>query len=308
VAEVAAQLPVYSGLIEAARAGNRQGFPVGAAYLRQASDLMSGRILPAAGRLYAFEAQRLGASYRSGTSSGALAAFAVGAALIIGLFVAVQIGLARRTHRILNIPMALGTVLLVGLAVWGLVAMTGEQARLGDAQRHGSDSVEVLSAARILALRAQADEGLALVARGGGAQNLGDFDLVARRLRPDGGLLGEARRLAEREGSAAEAAPSADAFTAYSRVHARVAALQAQGRYADAVRLAVAVPGSEAARADRLNATLAAEVAAAQRRFERAASRASSALSGLGIGIILIVVAAALLALAGLQIRLNEYR
>ena len=44
----------------------------------------------------------------------------------------------------------------------------------------GSDSVQVLSAARILALRAQADESLALVARGGGDQYLTDFDAVAR--------------------------------------------------------------------------------------------------------------------------------
>ncbi len=34
---IAADLPVYSGLMETARANNRQGLPVGAAYVRQAS-------------------------------------------------------------------------------------------------------------------------------------------------------------------------------------------------------------------------------------------------------------------------------
>ncbi|MEQ1703635.1 MAG: hypothetical protein ABMA25_26300, partial [Ilumatobacteraceae bacterium] len=39
LAAVSAQLTRYSGLIEQARANNRQGFPVGAAYLRTANDL-----------------------------------------------------------------------------------------------------------------------------------------------------------------------------------------------------------------------------------------------------------------------------
>jgi hypothetical protein len=42
VAELARQLPVYAGLIEQARANNRQGLPVGASYLGRASDLMQG--------------------------------------------------------------------------------------------------------------------------------------------------------------------------------------------------------------------------------------------------------------------------
>ena len=51
VGEIGAGLPVYTGLIETARANNRQGFPVGAAYLRAASVQMRERILPAAQRL-----------------------------------------------------------------------------------------------------------------------------------------------------------------------------------------------------------------------------------------------------------------
>ena len=68
VATIAAQLPIYAGLIEAARANNRQGLPVGAAYLRQASNLLDTTILPAAGRLYTIEAQRLRDDYDTGTS------------------------------------------------------------------------------------------------------------------------------------------------------------------------------------------------------------------------------------------------
>ena len=72
IAAIAASLPVYSGLVETARANNRQGFPVGAAYLRDASDLMRGRILAAAGDLYRLEARRLSDHQAAATRPGGL--------------------------------------------------------------------------------------------------------------------------------------------------------------------------------------------------------------------------------------------
>ena len=68
VATIAQQLPVYTGCVESARTNNRLGLPVGAAYLRQASDLM--RTSPA-GRHDALSrrlADQLDGGYRAGTS------------------------------------------------------------------------------------------------------------------------------------------------------------------------------------------------------------------------------------------------
>src|SRR5690606_39915618 len=53
------QVPVYTGLVEAARANNLQGLPIGAAYLREASHLMRTEILPAAERLYDIQTERV---------------------------------------------------------------------------------------------------------------------------------------------------------------------------------------------------------------------------------------------------------
>src|SRR4029079_1596910 len=39
-------LATYTGLVESARANNRQGFPIGAAYLRQASQTLRDDALP----------------------------------------------------------------------------------------------------------------------------------------------------------------------------------------------------------------------------------------------------------------------
>src|SRR5436190_893333 len=69
IAAIAASLPEYTGLVETARANHRQGFPVGAAYLRDASELMRGRILASAGDLYRLETLRLNDHQAAATRS-----------------------------------------------------------------------------------------------------------------------------------------------------------------------------------------------------------------------------------------------
>jgi hypothetical protein len=308
---LATQLPVYSGLVETARADNRQGFPIGAAYLRQSSTLMREQLLPAANRLYDVEARRLSGDYRSGTSAGALLAVIAVTCAMLGLLAAIQVRLARLTHRIFNVPMALATMTVLALGVWTIVGLIGEQNALSRAQRSGSDPVQVLSAARILALRAQGDEGLALVARGGGEASLTDFDLVTRRLGSFGepaSLLGEAAAIARRSGSAATIDRLSEGFAQYLAVHRRVVALETNGRFNDAVRLAVGSSAKELSLADALNSGLAQQISAAQRRFGGAAGDATSALSGLWLVIPILSVLFAALALYGMQQRLGEYR
>jgi hypothetical protein len=311
VQTLATQLPVYSGLVETARASNRQGFPVGAAYLRKASTLMREQVLPAAGQLYEVEARRLSGDYRSGVSTGTLLAVIAVVCAMLGLLAAIQVRLARLTHRVFSVPMALATALVLALGAWMIVGLTGEQNALGRTQRTGSDAVQVLSAARILALRAQGDEGLALVARGGGEASLRDFDAVTRRLGSPGepaSLLGEAAAIAQRSGSTAAIDGLSATFARYLAVHRRVVALETNGRFNDAVNLAVGSHAQELSLSDALNSNLVQEISAAQRRFARAAGDATSALGGLWLAIPLLSVLFAALALYGVVQRLGEYR
>jgi hypothetical protein len=311
VGELATQLPVYSGLVGTARASNRQGFPVGAAYLRKASTLMREHILPAAGQLYEVEARRLSGDYRSGVSTGTLLTVIAVLCAMLGLLAAIQVRFAHLTHRIFNVPMTLATALVLALGVWMIVGLIGEQNALGRTQRTGSDPVQVLSAARILALRAQGDEGLALVARGGGEASLRDFDAVTRRLGSSGepaSLLGEAAAIARRSGSAAVIDRLSATFARYLAVHRRVVALETNGRFNDAVNLAVGSHAQELSLSDALNSNLVQEISAAQRRFGSAAGDATSALGGLWLAIPLLSVLFAALALYGVLQRLEEYR
>jgi hypothetical protein len=308
VARITNGLPVYSGLVEAARTNNRQRLPVGAAYLRQASELLSTSILPAAGRLYETEATRLDADYRSGTATATLVAFLAVMLVALVLLVLEQCYLARMSRRILNLPLVAATVVLVALTVWGMVGLLGEQSALASAQRSGSDSVEVLSATRILASRAQSDESLWLVARGGDDQPATDFAAVMQALDGPNGLLAEVAGLARRTGTTVAANGLKTTFAAYRSQHDQITALATGGRFQDAVNVEVNSAATGVSPSDRLSARLAAEIAGAQRRFEHDAGNATSALSGLSIAIPLLALLAAVLALLGLRQRINEYR
>jgi hypothetical protein len=304
---VADQLPVYSGLVETARANNRQGFPIGAAYLRQAAALLTSSILPAADRLYATEARRLSDDYRSGTATATLAAFVVAVAASLVLLLLAQRYVARISHRRLNLPMLVGTVALTAILVWGVIGLVAEQNALATAQRHGSDSVEVLSATAVLLSRAQGDQSLTLVNRGTDETDPLDFTAVMHKLAPShagGGLIGKASALAHPAGTSGSARQFDADFAAYRAKTAQINNLEDTGQLGTAIDLAPAA----GAISDRLSTELIRQIAAAQRRFTRAATDAHSALDGLWLAIPLVTAIAAALCVLGLRRRINEYR
>ena len=308
VRTISDELPVYSGLVESARANNLQGFPVGAAYLRQASALLTQTILPAANQLYAIEAQRLGDDYRSGTSNGPLLAVAIAVAFSLVTLIAAQIFVAGVSRRILNVWMLLATLVILGVSVWTVVGLLGERNALIRAQRNGSDSVEVLTASRVLLSRAQSDQSLTLVNRGSDEISPADFDKVMNVLSPQGGMIGEVAPLAARAGRGQDAQQLAQEFADYRAQAARVSQAQKRGQIPQAIHLAVVNAASPSSAAARLDSDLVAQTNAAQARFASQASDATSALAGLKIAIPVLAVAAALLALVGLRQRADEYR
>ena len=304
LAVISQALPVYTGLVESARANNRQGFPIGAAYLRQASALLTGTMLPATDRLYATEASRLGDDYGTGTASGALVAFLAAIVISLALLLVAQRYVARVSRRTFNLPMVAATVVLLALAIWGTVGLVNEQSALGSARRDGSDPVEVLSATRVLVSRAQSDQSLALVNRGSDASDPLDLAAVMQRLSGTDGLAAEASALARRTGTTAGASRLAGDFAAYRARTAHITSLQTGGHISNAI---AAAPTASAA-SDQLGTNLSDQIRAAQGRFTRSAADATSSLAGLSVAIPLLIALAAVLALVGLRQRINEYR
>jgi hypothetical protein len=176
------------------------------------------------------------------------------------------------------------------------------------AQRNGSDSVEVLTASRVLLSRAQSDQSLTLVSRGTDEVSPLDFQKVMNVLSPQGGMIGEFTPLAARTGSSADAVRLANEFADYRRDTAQVTKLEQDGNIPGAIALAVADAARPSYSATRLNADLAARAAAANGRFQAAATDATSAVSALRFAIPALAVLTAILGWVGLRQRAREYR
>jgi hypothetical protein len=306
VRTIAQQLPVYSGFVESARADNLQGLPIGAAYLRKASTLLSLTILPAAGKLYSAAAHRLGREYGSGTATASLAVLAGAAGASLALLILAQWWLARVSRRILNPPIVLATILLLATSVWAIIGMVGEQRALARARANGSDSIEVLSATTVLLARAETDESMTLVNRGSDDTDPVDFAHVMRALAPPSGLIAEATVLARRTGTTPAAVRLEGDFARYQAETAMLARLEHRGEIFQAIKLSSS-PRSDAIVSD-LSSNLAGQVANADVRFKRAAAQATSAMTGLTVAIPLLTLLAASFALIGVRKRLWEYR
>jgi hypothetical protein len=190
---LATALPVYTGLVETARTNNRLGYPVGAAYLREASGLMRTTLLPAAQDVYSTQTQLL----RSDHSAGAGYPYI---AVLLGVVGLAALGFAqryltRRTRRLVNPGLAAATLALLAALIYQNVAWFGLHSHLNSAQADGSSQVQALATARIDALQARADEALTLVARGSGGAFEQDFQKTMTKL---AGGNGPIRRYARR--------------------------------------------------------------------------------------------------------------
>jgi hypothetical protein len=307
VSTIARQLPTYTGFIEASRAEDRHADSVSSSYLRSASTVMREEILPQATVLYTHAAERLDDSYRSGTSTTEIVLVIGAGVLGFALLLAVQLFLFSRMHRIVNVGLASATAVLVVLVIGTLAVFGSQQSDLAGAQRHGSDAVQILSAARILTLRAQNDDDLALIERGTGEKYLADYQDVASRVgdaRGRGGLLDDARAIAARSGSTAGIERLRAAYATLAAAHEAVRTADDEGDYEKALRLNDEKAPTLAA----LDRGLGIEIARAQVELDRRASDAGSGLDVLLLVIPVLTVGAVLLVLVGLQRRIGEYR
>ena len=301
------ELPNYTALVEAARSNNRQGFPVGAAYLRQASDKMRTSILPAVLSIYREEAGKLRAAYQSGGSqSGPLFLLVITTALI-ALMVGVQCWLARRTRRILNLGWLAATIVAAVAATAVAVVIVSNSRDLQSARQRGSDATAELSSARILAVRARADESLVLIARGSGTSFLTDFNEVAMRLRGNGrsGLAEQVRDTLRGLGSEGSADELDSEYSAFFQEHQHILDLEDEGNYAKAINQ---TSNKEEPHLLRIVTILDTEIAASQQRFTAATKNAAFYAPGMYFVVSLGAVLVCALISGGIYPRLREYR
>lgn len=302
---LAAGTAQYAELVATARANNRQGLPVGAAYLSKASDLNRNTLLVQAQALFRAAQQDVDAGYASARSSWWVTFLMILlVALVVGLLLA-QRRLSTMTHRTFNVPLVAATAVTAVLALASIGLITAQRSHLHTAEADGSTPVALLAEARILALRERGDEALTLAARGSGGQYETDFQAVASRLDGKNGLLDKAA--AAVDGSAQDAVDAARArHSEYVTVHQKVRSLDDGGDYDGAVALAVGAGTT---------ATFTAFTGDLGNALEGRKATFTDQIGLAGDGLGLLTVLGPLLALivcglaaAGIRTRLEEYR
>lgn len=164
LARISAQLATYTGLVEAARANNVQGFPIGSAYLREASSLMQTTLLPEAAKVFTADLARVDEAQRRVGGIPTSGLLLLGVAVVA--IVAGSVILSRRTNRQFNVGLVVAAVVALLAISWVVVAT---RLAAGDIERsriEGTAKFEQLAEARILAQQARTGETLQLITRG----------------------------------------------------------------------------------------------------------------------------------------------
>ncbi len=164
LAEVSAQLATYTGLVEAARANNVQGFPIGSAYMREASSSMQTELLPGAEQVYTADLARVDQAQRRAGSLPIAGLALLGLALVaLGVGSAIMF---RRTNRRFNLGLVAAAVLAVLVLAWIVGAVRLAAGEMERGRTEGTAKFGQLAEARILAQQARTDETLQLITRG----------------------------------------------------------------------------------------------------------------------------------------------
>jgi len=301
LAILSGQLPAYTDEVGTARADNRLGLPLGAAYLREASGLLRGTLLPAASDIYTRESAQLTSASAQATGLPLIAVAAVaGLGLGYVLFRSSR-WLSRHTHRVVNYGLLLATLAGLVSLVWLVAAFVVGRGDLLHAQQQGSAPAQAFARAEVAALQAHADESLTLIDNGGDDSYQKDYLAQQKLLGPGPGTLLAAVQAAGGPGSdvAAQA-------RAWYQAHAALRAKDDAGSHGAAVQSALS--GDAATSFARLSVTLSEGINDHQAVFAVSARSGRDAFTGLAVGMIVASLVMVGGCVWGLSRRLTEYR
>jgi hypothetical protein len=305
-------LPEYKGLVERARTYNRQGYPVGGAYLRYANEKMQKEMLPAAEDLYTKENARLDADYGDATPYP-------WAAIALGLLALAALGWAqhrtyRHTNRVLNHGLVAASAATAVVLMWLVVGHMIARSDLNGSYDHGIRSLNVLHDARIASLKARGNENLSLVARGAETITVDGkpYDAYYYDFDKDMAVLGkglsQAEHLADDRGGTTPVKAAEGNMAVWKQRHTAARTEDENGNYQEALDKVIGAKGATGECFDSVDSNLARAIGHEQTEFQQAAGDGRDAMAGLPVGAAVLAVLGAAGAVAGIGRRLSEYR
>ncbi|GAB3703779.1 hypothetical protein [Mariniluteicoccus flavus] len=287
------EVVAYAATMEQARANNRQGFPVGSAYLADAGTHLRARAMPLLDSLVTANTARVQArmdpfSRTAVVLTGILALGALGLTLVL---------VAQRFRRLINVGLAIALGLVLVALVSSLSTIDSSAGSVASVRRTTLADARAAGAARVHAYDAKAFESLTLIARSRG----GEYEAQWAR-----SSLLTRRALASAGGSSLTRLEQA--WTAHTVSHRRIRELDLDGRW-DLARAEATGTGPRSS-----NATFAAFDEAATATATSSARNAATSLDGLRLaplvsaGIVVLACLGSLVAATiGVNRRLKEY-
>jgi hypothetical protein len=291
MAEISEQLTAYTGLVESARANNRQGHVIGSAYLREASALMQTSLLPGAEKIYTGNLATVEEDQRAIGSLPIVSLTLLAVALVaIGVS---SVIMYRRTNRQFNVGLVVAAALVMLVIGWVVVATQLAASEIEHSRTEGTERFEKLARARILAQQARTDETLELISRGdigaGEKSFYGHMDELGKLL---------------------DVAPEAttDAVTRWTASHKKQVELYGSGDYLAAVGQAIGPdPAASTAQFTIVEASLRDGIEKTRETMRDRVAAAGAWLGWSPTGTLVLMVVAACAAAIGLWPRLKEY-
>ena len=297
VATVQRLLPVYTGMVETARANARQGNPVSVAYLASASNLMQVQILPAAKSLYERTSTTTNEEQRELSKPPLFPMSGLAAAILMLLIT--QWWLTRRTGRLFNVGL-FGATMLMAIALVGVGIATTQPWQSNSLFGEQRPDVHALTQVRIDAQQLRASETLGLVRR-----QPADAESFSQSVRT---LVGELERVDTN-------APDDDVRAAIHGIyswesgHNLMMGHLSSGDYAGAVRIATDVDNasSSATAFNQVDESLQNSIAESRLTARENLDQSRRAIAALSLATVTLTVIAAVLVVFGFRHRLLEY-
>ena len=156
----------YAGLVEQARANNRQGLPIGAQYLKVGSSGLRTDATPLLQNLIKANQDRVDLEF--GRVTRGFVWLSVAGLLALAVFGLSLMWIARRTHRYVNVPLAVGGGAILLTTVIGAISLSNVGVAVDDVKDGPYSATVALAQARIAAYDAKSNESLTLISRGSG--------------------------------------------------------------------------------------------------------------------------------------------
>lgn len=297
VATVQRLLPVYTGMVETARANARQGNPVSVAYLASASNLMQVQILPAAKSLYERTSTTTNEEQRELSKPPLFPMSGLAAAIL--MLLVTQWWLTRRTGRLFNVGL-FGATMLMTIALVGVGIATTQPWQSGSLFGEQRPDVHALTEVRIDAQQLRASETLGLVRR-----QPADAESFSQSVRT---LVGELERV-DANAPDDDVRAAIHAVYSWESGHNLMMEHLGSGDYAGAVRIATDADNasSSATAFNQVDESLQNSIAESRLAARENLDQSRRAIAALSLATVTLTVIAAVLVVFGFRHRLLEY-